>query len=37
MIESDYTMSKMILDKLLTMKCIPRKEYNAICKNLGLI
>ena len=37
MIESDYTMSKMILDELLRTKSIPRKEYNAICKNMGLI
>ncbi len=37
MLESDYTMSKMILDELLSTKCIPRKEYNAICKNLGLL
>ena len=35
--ESDYTMSKIILDELLRTKSIPRKEYNAICKNLGLI
>ena len=37
MIESDYTMSKMILDELLLTKSIPRKVYNAICKNKGLI
>ena len=37
MIESDYTMSKMILDELLRTKSIPRKDYNAICKNKGLI
>ena len=35
--ESDYTMSKMILDELLRTKCISRKEYNAICKNIGLL
>ena len=37
MVESDYTMSKMILDELLRTKSIPRKDYNAICKNIGLI
>ena len=37
MIETDYTMSKMILDELLRTKSISRKDYNAICKNIGLI
>ena len=37
MIESDYTMSKMILDELLITKSILRKDYNAMCKNIGLI
>ena len=37
MIDSDYTMSKMILDELLRTKCTPRKDYNAIRKNIGLI
>ena len=37
MLASDYTMSKMILDELLRTKPIPRKDYNAICKNIGLI
>ena len=37
MVENDYTMSKMILDELLRTKCISRKDYNAICKNIGLI
>ena len=37
MIDSDYTMSNMISDELLRTKSIPRKEYNAICKNIGLI
>ena len=37
MIDSDYTMSKMILDELLRTKSIPRKDYNAICKNIGLV
>ena len=32
MIESDYTMTKMIFDELLRTKCIPRKQYNAMCK-----
>ena len=35
-IESDYTMSKMILDELLRTKCLSRKDYNTICKNIGL-
>ena len=37
MVESDYSMSKMILDELLRTKCISRKDYNGICKNIGLI
>ena len=37
MIESDYTMTKMILDELLRTKCIPRKQYDAMCKKIGLI
>ena len=37
MTENDYTISKMILDELLRTKCMPRKDYNSICKNLGLI
>ena len=37
MIESDYTMSKMILDELLRTNCVLRKDYNSICKNLGLV
>lgn len=37
MVESDYSMSKMILDELLKTKCISRKDYNGICKNIGLI
>ena len=37
MVESDYTMSKMILDELIRTKSIPRKNYKAICKNIGLI
>ena len=37
MSENDYTMSKMILDELLRTKSITRKNYNAICKNIGLI
>ena len=37
MIESDHTMSKMILDELLRTKSISRKDYNAICKNIGLV
>ena len=37
MVASDYTMAKMILDELLRSKSIPRKDYNAICKNIGLL
>ena len=37
MLESDYTMSKMIIDELLRTKCITRKDYNGFCKNIGLI
>ena len=37
MIESDYTLSKMILDEILITKSIPRKDYNAVCKSIGLI
>ena len=37
MIESDHTMSKMILDELLRTKSISRKDYNAICKKIGLV
>ena len=37
MTENDYTISKMILDELLRTKCIARKEYIGICKNIGLV
>ena len=37
MIENDYTMSKMILDELLRTKCVSRRDYNSICKNIGLV
>ena len=37
MSENDYKISKMILDELLRTKSLPRKDYNAICKNIGLI
>ena len=36
MIENDYTMTKMILDELLRTKCIPKRQYNAMCKKIGL-
>ena len=36
MTDSDYTMAKMILDELLRTKSIPKKQYNAMCKQLGL-
>ena len=37
MLENDYIMCKMILDELLRTKCMSRKDYNGICKNIGLI
>ena len=37
MVESDHTMLKMILDEFLGTKCISRKQYNAICKNIELL
>ena len=37
MLENDYTMLKMILNELLRTKCISRKQYNAICKNIELL
>ena len=37
MLESDYTMAKMIIDELLRVKCITRKRHNAMCKNIGFI
>ena len=37
MLENDYIMCKMILDELLRTKCMSRKGYNGICKNIGLI
>ena len=37
MAENDYTLSKMILNELLRTKSITRKDYNAFCKNIGLI
>ena len=37
MVASDYTMAKMILDELLRSKSKPRKDYNAICKIIGLL
>ena len=37
MVESDYTMSKMILDEILRTKSIPRKDYYATYKNIGLV
>ena len=36
MLESDYTMVKMILDELLRVRCIPRKQYKAVCEKIGL-
>ena len=36
MLESDYTMVKMILDEVLRVICIPRKQYKAMCEKIGL-
>ena len=36
MTESDYTMSKMLLDELLRTKSITRKDYNGMCKQIGI-
>ena len=36
MLENDYAMTKMILDELLRTKCIPKRQYNAMCKKIGL-
>ena len=36
MIESDYTMTQMIIDELLRVRCITRKQYNVMCKKIGL-
>ena len=36
MLESDYTMVKVILDELLRVRCIPRKQYKALCEQIGL-
>ena len=36
MLESDYTITKMILDELLRTKCIPKKQYKSMCENIGL-
>ena len=35
MLESDYTMAKMIIDEFFRVKCITRKQYNNMCKNLA--
>ena len=37
MSESDYTMTKMILDELLRTKSIPKKQSNALRKQIGLV
>ena len=37
MTESDYTMTQMILDELLKIKCITRKQYKAMCEKIGLV
>ena len=37
MLESDYTMVQMILDELISVRRIPRKEYKAMCEKIGLI
>ena len=35
MLESDYKMTKMILDEILRVRCIARKQYNAMCEKIG--
>ena len=37
MLESDYTMAKMIIDELLRVNCITRKQHNAMFKKIGFI
>ena len=37
MLESDYTMVQMIIDELLRVKCITRKEYKAMKEKLGWV
>ena len=37
MLESDYTMTKMIIDELYRVRCITRKEYKAMKEKLGLV
>ena len=36
MLESDYTMVQMIIDELLRVRCITRKQYKAMCEKIGL-
>ena len=36
MLESDYTMVQMIIDELLRVRCFTRKQYKAMCENIGL-
>ena len=35
--ESDYTMTQMIIDELLRVRCITRKQYKAMREKIGLI
>ena len=36
MLESDYTMIKMIIDELLRVKAITKRQHNTICKKCDL-
>ena len=37
MTESDYTMTQMIIDELLRIKCITRKQCKAMCEKICLV
>ena len=37
MLESNFIMVKMILDELLRVRCIPRKQFKAMCEKIGLL
>ena len=37
MLESDYTMVKMVLDEFLKVRCISRKQYKRVCEKIRLI
>ena len=37
MLESDYTMVRMIIDELLRARFNTRKQYKTMCEKIGLI